>query len=151
MTSIQYMDGNGVFIGSYQEGTPCEVAGATLTPADAQGFHGAEGLRWDGSGWVAYAPPPDKCTRFEGLRALGRIRVQQIEAMMAALDTLEIYPGVTLSDDEVWSIRTAWREAGSFERLNLDLAFVMWLFGWDDATRDSFFRWIGEGNLGVFP
>ena len=149
--SIQYYDTKtGVWLGSYQEGTPCEIPVAAEVPPEAQGG-GGEGTRWDGTAWVAYVPPPERCTRFEGLRALGRIRVQQIEAMMAALDTLEIYPGVTLSEDEVWSIRTAWGEAGSFERLSPDLTFVMWLFGWDDDMRDSFFRWIGDGNLGPFP
>ena len=146
MMPVSYMTPEGVWACSCQ--TEADKPNPALIPAPEGG---GEGLRWDGEAWVAYAPPPDACTRFLGLRALGRIRVDQIEAVMAGLDALEIYPGVTLSADEVWSIRTAWREAGTFERLSPDLAFVMWLFGWDDDMRDSFFRWIGDGNTGVFP
>ena len=112
MTSIQYMDGNGVFIGSYQEGTPCEVAGATLAPSDAQGFHGAEGLRWDGAAWVDYAPPPDKCTALQGRRALGMERVADIGLILEHIDL--ILPD--LSAEEIWEIRTAWEFATTWDR-----------------------------------
>ena len=150
MMPVQYMTPEGVWLESCQEGTPPRDPKAILAPEG-----GGEGLRLDGEAWVAYAPPPDRCTRFEGLRALGRVRVGQIKEVMSRLETLVLYEvngvGVTLSEDEAFSIRTAWEEAGSFERLSPDLAFVMWRFDWDSEMRDDFFRWIDSGNIGVFP
>ena len=125
MTSIQYMDGNGVFIGSYQEGTPCEVAGATLAPADAQGFHGAEGLRWDGAEWVAYAPPPDSCTALQGRLALGQALCDQVAAMLPGMD---------------WGARQAWEYATVWHRNSPLLVGIAAAFDMDAGEVDDLFR-----------
>lgn len=51
--SIQYYDPvTGCWLGSYQEGTPCRYLEAAPAPADANGFYGCEGMRWDGMAWV---------------------------------------------------------------------------------------------------
>jgi hypothetical protein len=136
MTSIQYIDAQGVFIGSYQEGTPCEVAGATIAPADADGFHGMEGLRWDGSAWVQYTPPPDSCTALQGRRALGMERVQQISALVAHLDLVMPY----LSAEEVWEIQTAWEFATTWDRLGREVNMLRDIFGMSEAERDDLMR-----------
>ena len=125
MTSIQYIDGQGVFIGSYQEGTPCEVAGATLAPADAQGFHGAEGLRWDGAAWVPYIPPPDSCTALQGRLALGEALCGQVAAML---------PGMT------WPARQAWEYATIWHRNSPLLVGLAAAFGMTEAQVDDLFR-----------
>lgn len=55
---IQYMTKDGVWLSSCEDGTD-PPDGAILAPADAAGFHGMDGLRWDGKAWVLYTPPPD--------------------------------------------------------------------------------------------
>lgn len=136
MTSIQYMDAQGVFIGSYQEGTPCEVAGATLAPADANGFHGAEGLRWTGTEWVPYLPPPDRCTALQGRRALGMERVHQISALVAHLDLVMPH----LSEAEIWEVQTAWEFATTWDREGREVNMLRDLYGMSPQERDDLMR-----------
>ena len=136
MAPMQYMDAQGVWLGSYQEGTPCEVAGATLAPADAQGFHGAEGLRWDGAAWVDYVPPPDKCTALQGRRALGMERVADIGLILDHIDL--ILPD--LSAEEIWEIRTAWEFATTWDREGREVNMLRDLYGMSEAERDDLMR-----------
>ena len=124
--SIQYYDTKtGVWLGSYQEGTPCEVAGATLAPADKNGFHGAEGLRWTGAGWVAYAPPPDSCTALQGRLALGEALCEQVAAMLPAMP---------------WQARQAWEYATVWHRQSPLLVGLAAAFDMDPGEVDDLFR-----------
>ena len=131
MTSIQYIDAQGVFIGSYQEGTPCEVAGATLAPDG-----GMEGLRWTGTEWVPYLPPPDSCTALQGRRALGMERVQHITALIDHLDLLR----PDLSPEEIWEIKTAWEYGGSWDRLGREVNLLRETYGMTEQERDDLMR-----------
>jgi len=124
MASIQYMTASGVWLCSCQEGTP-PPDGAILAPADADKYHGAEGLRWDGNGWVAYAPPPDSCTALQGRLALGEARCEAIAAML---------PGMP------WAARQAWEYAQSWQRHSALLLSLAAAFGMTEGDVDDLFR-----------
>ena len=136
MAPIQYIDGNGVFLGSYQEGTPCQFPGAVEAPADESGFHGAEGMRWDGKAWVDYIPPPDSCTALQGRKALGMVRVQQISSLIDHLDLLM----PELSDEERWLIKTAWEYGSSWDRLGREVNLLRDIYGMTEQERDDLMR-----------
>jgi hypothetical protein len=50
--SIQYMTTEGDWAASCQEGTPPPSKDLIPAPADGDGIHGADGMRWTGTAWV---------------------------------------------------------------------------------------------------
>lgn len=133
---IQYYDPRtGVWLGSYQEGTPCEIPGAVEVPPEAR-EGGGEGMRWDGAAWVAYAPPPDRCTALQGRRALGMERVQQISALVAHLDLVMPH----LSEAEIWEVQTAWEFATTWDREGREVNMLRDLYGMSEQERDDLMR-----------
>lgn len=52
MVSIQYMTASGDWAISCQDGTPPPSPALILAPSSADGFHGMDGMRWDGKAWV---------------------------------------------------------------------------------------------------
>lgn len=50
--SVQYMTKDGDWACSCHEGTPPPSVAVVPAPADADGFYGREGTRWDGKVWV---------------------------------------------------------------------------------------------------
>ena len=135
--SVQYYDPKtGVWLESCQEGTPCRYPEAALAPADESGSHGCEGLRWDGKAWVAYVPPPDRCTALQGRRALGMERVQQISALVAHLDLVMPH----LSPAEIWEVQAAWEFATTWDREGREVNMLRDLYGMSEAERDDLMR-----------
>lgn len=131
MPSIQYMTPEGFFLESCQEGTPCRDPNAVVAPEG-----GCEGLRWDGKTWVDYLPPPDSCTVLQGRRALGMVRVNQIDQLVKHLDLL--LPD--MSPEETWEIRTAWEYGTTWLRLGREVNMLREIYGMTEQERDDLMR-----------
>ena len=132
----QYYDPvTGVWLASCQEGTPCPFPGAVEVPPEAQ-TGGGEGMRWDGGAWVAYVPPPDSCTRLQGLLALGMERAVQIEQVILHLD--EVYPNMPA--ELVWEIQTTYRNSQDWHRTHPFVDLMRAEFNMTPAERDDLMR-----------
>lgn len=136
--SKQYMTARNVWIGSYGDDTPCEIEGAVPAPADPAGFHGADGLCWraETQSWEPYVPPPDSCTRLQGLLALGMERAWQLEQLVLNLPTIR----PDLTDAQIWALQTTYRNAQTWERLHPFVEMIRVLFGMTTDERDDLIR-----------
>lgn len=80
MMPVSYMTPAGVWACSCQ--SEADKPDPALIPAPDGG---GEGLRWDGAGWVAFAPPPDSCTKRQLFLAMTDAEFEAIEAALATL------------------------------------------------------------------
>lgn len=131
MASIQYMTPTGIWLESCQEGTPPSDLQAVVAPKG--GYYGS---RWTGSEWVEYTTPPDSCTVLQGRRALGMVRVNQIDQLVKNLDL--VLPD--LSPEDIWEIQTAWEYGTTWLRLGREVNMLREIYGMTEQERDDLMR-----------
>lgn len=81
-------------------------------------------------------PPPDSCTVLQGRRALGMVRVNQIDQLVKHLDLL--LP--ELSPEEIWEIQTAWEYGTTWLRLGREVNMLREIYGMSEQERDDLMR-----------
>lgn len=144
--TIQYMTPIGDWACSCDKPENCPSAALLPAPADPDGFHGADGMRWTGKAWVddpssserAFAVMwPDEalaqereamtCTRTQARKALGRDMWTAISAYVEA------------SGD--WDLQSDF-EAGEWHRTNANLVAMATAapFSMGDDQLDGLFR-----------
>ncbi len=125
MMPIQYMTPTGVWACSCEAEKDKPAPDLIEAPADADGFHGMDGLCWDGKGWVEYTPPPDSCTALQGRLALGQTFCEQVTLMLPNMD---------------WSARQAWEYATTWHRKSPLLVDLAKAFNMSPEQVDGLFR-----------
>ena len=155
--SIQYYDPvTGCWLGSYQEGTPCRYLEAAPAPADANGFYGCEGMRWDGMAWVDDPTASDQAV---ALMYPEQTLAQERTGMVA--DKWQIVAALDLEDPALWRritdyaegvwidpdlppcdpiTRSAIRNAITIPRMSQIVDLLAWLLAWDTDEVDALFR-----------
>ena len=142
MSSVQYMTAGGVWLCSCQEGTdPPE--GAIPAPADAAGFHGMEGLRWDGGAWVIDALDAERSAMVADKWQIVAILDLEDPALWQRITDwaegrlAETEPELPLCDPIT---RSAIRNAITIPRLSQIVDLLAWLLAWDGDRVDQLFR-----------
>lgn len=80
--------------------------------------------------------PPEKCTRLQGLLALGMERAWQLEQMVLNLDLIR----PDLPEATIWEIQTTYRNALEWHRLHPFLDLIRDMFNMTEQDRDDLMR-----------
>lgn len=123
--AIQYMTTSGVWKCSCQSEQDKPDPALIEAPADANGFHGMEGLKWNGTSWIEIQPVPESCTAFQGRLALGQARCQAIASMINMMP---------------WESKQAWEYATTWKRKSDLLLSLGKAFNLTEEEVDDLFR-----------
>lgn len=101
--------------------------------------------QWNGTAWAEVTPTPAealaaeraamKCSRKQGKLAIGPTLWASTEALLA---DMEADPDV--ADATVWALKVAVYDAMEWQRLDADMAALIWALNLTDTQADDLFR-----------